>query len=93
MVPNGRARYADCAPLPESASRADEHTDLPKQPGRSQQPEVHVFFFAAPEIGTPERVRLVKPARTIEAAVRRDEHRDVEMTPMQSDPSLSSSSV
>ena len=35
------------------------------------------FFVAAPEIGTPEHVRLVKAARTVDDARRLDEHRDV----------------
>ena len=78
MVPRFRDRCADCAPLPESASRRDERGDLPKQPRRSQQPAVHVFFFVATlEIGMPECARLVKPARTVEGTVSRDENVDV----------------
>ena len=65
------------APLPESARRPDEDADLPKQPRRSQRPDVDVFLFvAAPEIGMPKRARLVKPAVAVEAATRLDEHRD-----------------
>ena len=70
------------APLPESSSRLDGHGDLPKRPRRSQQPDVHVFFFVAtPEIGTPECTWLVKPARALEAATRFDERPDVANNP------------
>ena len=78
MVPRFRDRCADCAPLPESASRLDESDDLPKQPRRSQQPAVHVFFFVATlEIGMPECARLGKHARAVEADVSRDENLNV----------------
>ena len=77
-MPRFSDRCADCAPLPESASRRDKSGDLPKQPRRSQQPDVHVFFFVAtPEIGMPECARPVKPARALEAATRFDERPDV----------------
>ena len=35
------------------------------------------FFVATLEIGTPECVRLVQPARAVEEAVRLDQHLDV----------------
>ena len=60
---------------PRVASRRDERDDLSKQPQRSQQPDVHVFFaVAAPEIRTFECARLVKPARAVEEGRRPDEH-------------------
>ena len=54
---------------PTVASRPDERDDLPNQPRRSQQPDEDVLFFVTTfEIGMPECVRLVKPARTVEDA-------------------------
>ena len=58
----GRRRAA-CAPLPESAGRPDEHSDLPKQPQRSQQPDVHVFFSIA-----GQRAKRPRGARPVKAA-------------------------
>ena len=77
-----RDRCADSAPLPESATRPDERPDVPKQPRRSQQPDVDVFLFvAAIEIAMPNCARLVKPARTFEAATSCNEHRDAANDP------------
>ncbi len=60
---------------PSVDSRPDERGDLSKQPRRSQQPDVHVFFLVATsEIGTCACVRLVKPARTVGEGRRHDEH-------------------
>ena len=67
---------------PSVASRPDERGDLPRKPRRSQQPDVDVFsFVAAPEIGTAECIRLVKPARAVEEARRHDEHGTVTNCP------------
>ena len=68
---------------PSVARRTDERDHLPKKPRRSQQPDVDVLsFVAAPEIGTSECVRLVKPARAADEARRHDEHGAVSHYPV-----------
>ena len=75
VVPNSAIVAPTARRCPSVASRPDDRGDQPKQPRRSQQPDVHVFFLVAtPEIGMSECVRLVKPARAVEEALRHDEH-------------------
>ena len=75
MMPDSAIGAPTARRCPSVASRPDERGDVPKQPRRSQQPDVHVLFLVAtPEIGTSEWVRLVKLARAVEEQRRHDEH-------------------
>ena len=60
-----RDRCADCAPLAESASRFDKHSDLLKQSRRSQQPDVHFVFLRCPPEPRNDRVRPAGATRPV----------------------------
>ena len=81
-----QGRRADNAPLPERAGCRDDRDDLPNQPGRWQQPDVDVLVVVTPEIGSSERVRLVRFARAVEEATGRDDDAPLQTTPMPTDP-------
>ena len=83
LVPDAAIVVLAARRCPSVARRPDERDHLPKKPRRSQQPDVDVFsFVAAPEIGTSECVRLVKPARAADEARRHDEHGAVSHYPV-----------
>ena len=92
--PNVRRLDSDTAPLPESAGRRDEHTDLSQMtPMLAAAKPAFVLLVATHKIGMPECARLVKPARAVEAAVSGDERHKAATTRMKMIRSLRSLSV